>query len=59
MLGDEHRLQQILTNIVSNAMKYTINGSITIKAGWEGELVSLECIDTGPGIPKDEQDAFV
>jgi signal transduction histidine kinase/CheY-like chemotaxis protein len=56
ILGDMHRLQQVLSNIVSNAIKYTITGSVTIVAGWEGDSVRLECRDTGPGIPKDEQE---
>jgi len=56
VLGDVHRLQQILTNLLTNAIKYTASGSITLIAGWEGNLVRLECRDTGPGIPKDEQE---
>jgi len=56
VLGDTHRIQQILTNVVSNATKYTLCGSVTIVAGWEGPNVKLECIDTGPGIPKNEQE---
>jgi signal transduction histidine kinase len=58
VLGDVHRLQQILTNLVSNAIKYTLSGSITIVVGWEGDSVRLECQDTGPGIPKDEQETM-
>jgi signal transduction histidine kinase len=58
VLGDVHRLQQILTNLVSNAIKYTLSGSITIVVGWEGDYVRLECQDTGPGIPKDEQETM-
>jgi signal transduction histidine kinase/CheY-like chemotaxis protein len=55
VLGDAHRLQQILTNLVSNAIKYTLSGSITVVVGWESDSVRLECQDTGPGIPKDDQ----
>jgi signal transduction histidine kinase/CheY-like chemotaxis protein len=58
VLGDVHRLQQILTNLVSNAIKYTLSGSITIVVGWEDDSVRLECQDTGPGIPKDEQETM-
>lgn len=54
--GDEHRIQQVLTNVVTNAIKYTLQGSITISVSWQGQFVQLECIDTGPGIPKSEQD---
>jgi signal transduction histidine kinase len=55
VLGDFARLQQAFVNITTNAIKYTHKGSITIKTSWEGEMVKLECIDTGPGIPKSEQ----
>jgi signal transduction histidine kinase len=53
--GDFARLQQAFVNITTNAIKYTHKGSITIRTSWEGEMVKLECIDTGPGIPKSEQ----
>jgi signal transduction histidine kinase len=44
-------------NLVSNSIKYTKVGSITIYAGWDdNKHVRLECRDTGPGIPKDEQE---
>jgi len=56
VLGDVHRLQQVLNNLVTNAIKYTMNGTITLVAGWEGNLVRLECRDTGPGIPREEQE---
>jgi signal transduction histidine kinase/CheY-like chemotaxis protein len=55
VLGDEPRIQQILTNIVSNAIKYTKQGSVTIAVCWCGDMVRFECHDTGPGIPKEEQ----
>lgn len=54
VIGDEPRIQQILTNLISNAIKYTKQGSVTISALWEGNLVRLEVRDTGPGIPKDD-----
>ncbi|KAI2493739.1 PAS fold [Fragilaria crotonensis] len=56
VLADMHRLQQVLTNVVTNAMKYTSVGSITLSVGWEEDMVKIECIDTGPGIPKDQQE---
>jgi signal transduction histidine kinase/CheY-like chemotaxis protein len=55
VLGDEPRLQQILTNLVSNAIKYTKRGSVTIRVRWVKQHVCLECCDTGPGIPKEDQ----
>jgi signal transduction histidine kinase/CheY-like chemotaxis protein len=56
VIGDIHRLEQIMYNLVSNGIKYTRSGSVTIYAGWDKEQVRLECQDTGPGIPKDEQE---
>lgn len=55
VLGDEHRIQQVLTNVITNAIKYTLQGSITLSVYWKGDLVVLDCEDTGPGIPKSEQ----
>lgn len=54
--GDFERLQQALTNIVTNAIKYTSVGSITLSVEWQGSTrVRFTCTDTGTGIPKDIQ----
>jgi signal transduction histidine kinase/CheY-like chemotaxis protein len=60
ILGDGARLQQILTNIAANAIKYTVTGSVTLKIGWEDDLVTFVCIDTGPQsqVPSSQQDQF-
>ena len=58
VLGDSLRIQQVMTNIVTNAIKYTVSGSITLALGWDGDYVRFDCIDTGPGIPKDEQETL-
>jgi len=55
VLGDAHRIQQVMTNVVTNAIKYTTSGSVTLALDWEADSVRFECIDTGPGIPKKEQ----
>ena len=56
VVGDEARLGQVVTNLVGNAIKFTPeNGRITIKLSREGSLVRAQFIDTGPGIPEDEQ----
>jgi len=44
-----------MTNVVTNAIKYTTSGSITLVIEWEHEYVRFECADTGPGIPLKEQ----
>ena len=58
---DKGRLQQILTNFVTNAVKYTHEGHIRV--GYRSETRNGEeglyfyCEDTGAGIPKEKQDA--
>lgn len=54
VLGDSHRIQQVMTNVITNAIKYTTSGNITLIIEWEGDSVKFECADTGPGIPKSE-----
>jgi len=55
VLGDTHRIQQVMTNVVTNAIKYTTTGSIILVIEWVDGIVHFECCDTGPGIPKKEQ----
>ncbi len=61
LMGDKHRLLQILTNLVSNALKFTSEGSITLRGAVEREVgsalrIRFEVSDTGIGIPKSKQD---
>jgi len=55
VIGDSHRIEQVLTNVVSNAIKYTVAGHIRISIEWEGQHLRFICEDTGPGIPTSEQ----
>ena len=53
---DRQKVKQILVNLLSNALKFTPKGSITIKAQPAGRhSVSIAVIDTGIGIPKGDQ----
>ncbi len=59
LLGDPVRLHQILINLVSNAVKFTLNGSITIDVEMlhQGEnevIVEFRITDTGIGIAEDK-----
>ena len=52
VLADRGRLEQVLINLLDNAIKYTPErGSITISSTLEGEMAKLSVADTGPGIP--------
>jgi PAS domain S-box-containing protein len=55
VLGDPHRVLQVYTNVVSNAIKYTSSGSIVLSMKWEGDMLRFGCADTGLGIPKEHQ----
>ncbi|RKD25901.1 hypothetical protein BEP19_02945 [Ammoniphilus oxalaticus] len=48
--ADEHRLIQILFNLLHNAIKYTKEGSITVQATHDRRLATISVIDTGRGI---------
>ena len=59
LYGDPHRLRQILTNLISNALKFTATGRITVSAAMEEDHpghVRIDVADTGIGIPRDAQD---
>lgn len=58
-VGDPARLQQILLNLLSNSVKFTEKGSVTIgiDAG-EGRSVSITVKDTGVGIPQEKLTAI-
>ncbi len=51
---DQVRLSQILTNLLGNAVKYTLEGSVTMHVGIRGEQLLFEVEDTGPGIGQPE-----
>lgn len=59
MIGDRDRLQQVLVNLVGNALKFTQHGAVGISLIDDGEAAQLEVSDTGPGIdPSDQQRIF-
>ena len=57
--GDPGRLQQVLTNLVGNALKFTAQGEVFVRAFMESESTGEACLrfsvrDTGIGIPVDK-----
>ncbi len=59
LYGDPHRLRQILTNFISNALKFTATGRIAISAAMDpvhSGHVRIDVSDTGIGIPPDAQE---
>jgi signal transduction histidine kinase len=56
LVSDVVMLRQILTNLVSNAMKYTLKGSITILLAQEGAYFVFKVKDTGVGIDPKNKD---
>jgi signal transduction histidine kinase/AmiR/NasT family two-component response regulator len=57
-IGDSARLRQVLTNLISNALKFTSAGSIEVAVRRSQDGVSFEVADTGIGVPKDKLEAI-
>jgi PAS domain S-box-containing protein len=51
---DPHRIQEVLTNLINNAIKYTPEGGVTITLTGDQTTIQLQVQDTGPGIPADD-----
>jgi two-component system sensor histidine kinase VicK len=55
--GDRSRLEQVMMNVVGNAIKYTPDGgTITVDAGLRGRRAWIEVSDTGIGIPEQDRE---
>lgn len=56
--GDPLRIQQVLINLVGNAIKFTHQGRIVLSVKYEKDLLLINVIDTGVGIAADRLDAI-
>lgn len=53
-LADSSKLRQVLVNLISNAIKFTPNGKVTLRVSWNQNIASFEIEDTGIGIFENE-----
>jgi two-component system CheB/CheR fusion protein len=56
--SDPHLLEQMIRNLLANAMKYTSRGKILLGCRRHGDRLAIEIWDTGIGIPSDQQVAI-
>jgi signal transduction histidine kinase/CheY-like chemotaxis protein len=54
--ADRDRIAQVLNNLLSNALKFTHEGAVTVGGASCGDEVRVYVSDTGPGIPPDERE---
>ena len=60
VITDGTRLRQILWNLISNAVKFTQQGQVTVRVRYdEGDMLHFEVEDSGIGIPQDELDKII
>ena len=52
--ADEKRVRQILINLLGNAVKFTREGSVSLRVGYAREMATFEVSDTGPGMTPQE-----
>ncbi len=50
---DAFRVRQVLINLLGNAIKFTVQGKVILRAQWRSGALRCEVEDTGPGMPAD------
>ncbi len=56
VMGDKNRLEQVMINLISNALKFTDKGSVLCRARKINDEIVISVIDTGGGIPEIDQE---
>ncbi|MBN8229470.1 response regulator [Corallococcus macrosporus] len=55
---DLHRLEQVLTNLITNAMRYAPGGPLVVRLQEQGDGVRIEVRDHGPGVPEAQRESI-
>lgn len=58
IVGDEHRIMQVLVNLTGNAFKFTESGGVYIQVSYLNGQLRILVKDTGIGIPEEKQEAI-
>lgn len=53
--ADNNKLQQVLTNLIGNSLKFTASGTITVSMEVDNDMVEVTVTDTGTGIAQEDQ----
>lgn len=54
VFADPNRIREVLQNVIDNAIKYTLEGKITVRLTGDPNTVQVQVSDTGQGIPADD-----
>jgi len=58
IVGDEHRIMQVLVNLTGNAFKFTETGGVRIRVTYRNGQLTIIVKDTGIGIPEEKQETI-
>lgn len=58
LLGDRNRIYQIVSNLVSNAVKFTPAGRVTVRVSYDEGVLTIDVVDTGVGIAPEKHEAI-
>ncbi|MBK9674700.1 MAG: hypothetical protein IPO82_05500 [Betaproteobacteria bacterium] len=56
VVGDQSHLDHVVGNLINNALKFTLSGGVRLQVSKSGPNIRFEVVDTGVGIPLDQQE---